>query len=101
MDAVDRYGQTALMLAATRGHVGAVRVLVKAGADLDHKAKFGLTATMLVVLNEHVDVAHVLALAGADMAAKGIGAPGFAGKTAADLARERGFHELVALFEPT
>jgi ankyrin repeat protein len=99
VNALDRYGQTALMLAAVRGHLPAVRWLVEAGADLDRRAKFGLTATMLAVVNEHVEVAHVLASAGADIAPEGIGAPGFAGRTAADLARERGFHELVALFE--
>jgi ankyrin repeat protein len=101
VNALDRYGQTALMLAAVGGHLPAVRSLVEAGADLDHRAKFGLTATMLAVVNEHVEVARVLASAGADLAVKGTGAPGFAGKTAADLARERGFLELVALLDPT
>jgi ankyrin repeat protein len=89
------------MLAAVRGHLPAVRFLVEAGADLDRRAKFGLTATMLAVVNEHIQVASVLASAGADLAVRGSGAPGFAGKTVADLARERGYDELVALLEST
>ena len=101
MNALDRYGQTALMVAAVRGHLPAVRALVEAGADLDHRAKFGLTAILLAVVNEHVEVAKVLASAGADLAVEGTGAPGFEGKTATDLARERGFHQLIALFEST
>jgi ankyrin repeat protein len=87
------------MLAAVRGHLPAVRALVDAGADLDRRAKFGLTATMLAVINEHIQVACVLAAAGADLAVRGSGAPGFEGKTAGDLARERGMHELAAELE--
>jgi ankyrin repeat protein len=87
------------MLAAVGGHLPAVRLLVGAGADLDRRAKFGLTAVMLAVVNEHIQVACVLAAAGADLAVRGSGAPGFEGKTAGDLARERGMHELVAEFE--
>ena len=97
MNALDRYGQTALMLAAVADHLPVVRALVEGGADLDRSAKFGLTATMLAVVNGHVQVAEVLASAGADLSVKGSGAPGFAGKTAADLASERGLHELAAL----
>jgi ankyrin repeat protein len=99
VNALDRYGQTALMLAAARGHLPAVRVLVEAGAALDARAKFGLTAIMLAVVNEHLQVARVLASAGADLGVKGTGPPGFAGKSAGDLARERGLHELVAQFD--
>lgn len=100
VDARDRFGQTALMLAAQRGHLEAVRVLVGAGADLDVTAKFGLSATMLAVVNHHEAVARALAEAGADLARTGSGAPGFAGKTAAQLARERGLEALAEALRP-
>ena len=96
VDALDHHGQSALMRAATGGHLAAVHVLVEAGADLDVTAKYGLSATMLAVVNRHGEVAEVLAEAGADLGLVGSGAPGFVGKTAADLAGESGQAELAA-----
>ena len=96
LDSRDRFGQSALMLAAVGGHLAAVRVLIDAGANLDVSAKFGLTALMLAVVNGHQAVARALASAGADLGLTGSGAPGFAGKTAADLALDRGLPELAA-----
>jgi ankyrin repeat protein len=98
-DALDRFGQSALMLAARGGHLEAVQVLIDARADLDVTAKFGLSATMLAVVNHHVAVARALAAAGANLALLGSGAPGFFGKSAVDLARERNLHDLVADLE--
>jgi ankyrin repeat protein len=100
VDARDRFGQTALMLAALHGHLEAVRLLVEFGADLDVTAKFGLSATMLAVVNHHESVARALAEAGADLRLTGTGAPGFAGSTAQDLARERGLVRLAEALEP-
>ncbi len=94
VDARDRYGQTALMLAAVRGHLDAVRLLVDWGADLDVTAKYRLSALMLAILNHHAGVARVLIEAGADLSLQGSGAPGFAGRTARDLAAERGLESL-------
>jgi len=99
-DARDGHGQTALMIAARSGHLAAVLVLLGAGADLDATAKYGLSATMLAVVNEHAEVARALARAGADLRLVGSGAPGFAGKTAAALARDRGLVELARSLEP-
>ena len=96
VDARDRFGQSALMLAALGGHLAAVQLLIAAGANLNITAKFGLSALMLAVVNGHQAVARVLASAGADLALTGSGAAGFAGKTAADLALDRGFQELAA-----
>jgi ankyrin repeat protein len=96
LNARDRYGQTGLMLAAHAGHAEVVDVLIDAGADLDHAAKFTLTALMLAVVAGHRAVAARLAAAGANLAVQGSGAPGFAGKTAADLAHDRGDVELAA-----
>lgn len=100
VDARDRHGQTALMLAALGGHLDAVEVLIAAGANLDATAKFGLSATMLAVVNGHAPVARALAAAGADLTLTGSGAPGFAGKTAAALALARGLVELAAALAP-
>ena len=100
VDALDRYGQSALMLAAVRGHLAAVRVLIDAGASLDTTAKHGLSATMLAAVNHHEAIARALAEAGADLSIEGSGAPGFAGKTASDLARAAGLEALAADLAP-
>ncbi len=100
VDALDRFGQTALMLAAHRGHREAVDVLIAAGANLNTTAKFRLSATMLAAVNGHQAVARALAAAGADLSITGSGAPGFAGKTAAALALDQGLTQLAAELAP-
>lgn len=100
VNALDRYGQTALMLAAMRGHVEVVELLIAHGADLNRTAKFTLSALMLAILNKHSEVAKRLIYAGADLSIKGSGAPGFAGKTAYDLAVAGGMQELLAELQP-
>ena len=90
IDSCDQYGQTALMLAARHGHLEAARVLVAAGADLNHTAKYRLSALMLATVNGHYSVALMLVEAGADTSISGTGAPGFAGRTALDLADNLG-----------
>lgn len=99
-DARNRYGQTAVMLAAHHGHAAVVAALIAAGADLDVTAKYGLSALMLAVVAGHGDCAQLLARAGADRTLVGTGAPGFAGKTAYDLAVARGLTELYAELKP-
>jgi ankyrin repeat protein len=86
VDAKDEHGQTALMNAARDGHTPVVRLLVERGADLNHTAKFNLSALMLAVINGRDAIVGVLVDAGADLSTKGTGVPGFAGKTALDLA---------------
>ncbi len=95
IDALDRYGQSALMLVAQRGYLEAVQTLIDSGADLDRTAKYGLSALMLAVVNKQEAVARTLAAAGADLRLVGSGAPGFTGKTAAQLAQEQGLEELA------
>lgn len=94
VDALDRHGQTGLMLAAHAGYRGVVEVLIEHHADLNTTAKYGLSALMLAVVAGHAEVATLLANAGADLSLRGTGAPGFAGKTAYDLAHERQMTEL-------
>ena len=96
IDAKDGYGQTALMRAAHAGQREAVQWLVAHGANLDHTSKFHLSALMLAVIANHDKIARMLVRAGADTSITGAGAPGFAGKTAADLAEESGATKLAA-----
>jgi ankyrin repeat protein len=55
-----------------------------------------LSAIMLAVVNGHADSVRILASAGADVTLQGSGAPGFAGKTALDLAVGRGETAVIA-----
>jgi uncharacterized protein len=96
VNGLDRYGQTAMMLAAHAGHREMVEILITHQANLNITAKFGLSALMLAIVAGHVESAHLLVKAGADVSLRGTGAPGFAGKTAYDLACERGMWELSA-----
>jgi ankyrin repeat protein len=57
---------------------------------LNVTAKYRLSALMLAIVAGHAEIASSLARAGADLTLQGGGAPGFAGKTAYDLAVERG-----------
>jgi len=50
----------ALFLAATHGHVGVVRALCEAGADLDAVDGDGNSALHLAVVGKHLDVISVL-----------------------------------------
>ena len=99
VDALDRHGQTGLMLAAVAGHYGVAETLVEHGADLNVTAKYGLSALMLTVVNGHTEIARLLVRAGADLSLRGTGAPGFANKTASDLAEARGLRELARELE--
>lgn len=100
LNARNRYGQTALMLAAHRGHRAIVQLLLERGPDLNVTAKYGLSALMLAVIAGHVDIARLLARAGADLSLRGSGAPGFLGKTAYDLAVAGQLAELPAELKP-
>jgi uncharacterized protein len=95
LDSRDEHGQTALMLAAVEGNAEVVEWLVERGAALDHTAKYGLSALMLAVVNGHIDVVRALVRAGANLGLRGTGAPGFASKTALDLAIARADQEMV------
>lgn len=96
INARDGRGQTALMRAAHAGRHDAVEWLIAHGADLNHASKFHLTALMLAVVAGHPQIARRLVTAGADTAITATGAPGFHGKTAADLAEAGGDTRLAA-----
>ena len=88
------------MLAAHAGQQSVVEALLAGGAELNVTAKFGLSALMLAVVAGHADVARVLARAGSDLSMRGSGAPGFSGKTACDLAADRGMLVLAEELRP-
>ena len=96
IDSLDQYGQTALMLAAAGGHDDVVRILLANGADKNVSAKYALSALMLAVINRHTDFARQLVDAREDVSIRGSGAPGFAGKTARDLAIDADLRELAS-----
>lgn len=97
IDARDEHGQTGLMIAARDGQAPVVRWLVEHGAGLNHTAKFHLSALMLAVINGRDAIVGILVDAGADRAIEGSGAPGFAGKTALDIARAGHREIMIAL----
>jgi ankyrin repeat protein len=77
-----------------------VETLIENGADLNVTAKYNLSALMLAVIAGDRRIARMLARAGADLSIKGSGAPGFAGKTAYDLAVVRGMKDLYEELNP-
>ena len=97
IDARNGKGQTSLMLAAAEGQAPVADWLAERGAALDETAKYGLSALMLAVVRGHIDVVRTLADAGASLSLRGTGAPGFADKTALDLAVARGDLEMVGI----
>jgi len=99
VDATDQHGQTGLMVAARDAHETVVQWFIARGAGLDHTAKYGLSALMLAVINGHRDIVRMLVDAGADRTLRGSGAPGFAGKTALDLALAREDSEMSGVLQ--
>lgn len=96
IDSLDRYGQTALMLAAKHGRDAVARLVLERGAEMDATAKYRLGALMLAVVNRHTGIAEQLVDAGANTLLRGAGAWGFADKTAGDLAEDGGLSDLAA-----
>jgi len=97
IDARDEHGQTAVMIAARDGRTAMVSWLIAQGADLNHTAKFNLSTLMLAVINGRDAIVGILVDAGADRSIRGSGAPGFADKTALDIAEAGNRAIMVAL----
>jgi uncharacterized protein len=96
---VSRYEGTALIAAAHMGHVEVVRTLIRAGAPLDHVNNLGLTALIeAIVLGDggprHREIVKVLVEAGADVT---LADP--QGHTPLDLARSRGYQEMIVILQ--
>ncbi len=65
----DNFGKTALYLAARYGHVGVVRMLLEASAEVDAADNLGRTPLHLAAERGHREVVHVLLAAGANVRA--------------------------------
>ena len=92
VDAVDRDGRTALMIAAQNGHTDTVTALAGThGANVDAVDRNGWTALMFAARNGHT--ATVNALVGTHGA--NVDAATISGRTALMLAAERGHTDIV------
>jgi ankyrin repeat protein len=94
-----RYDGTALIAAAHLGHAEVVRVLIRAGAPLDHVNNLGWTALIeSIVLGDggarHTQTLQALVRAGAN-----VNLPDRNGQTPLALARRRGYAEMARLLE--
>jgi beta-lactamase regulating signal transducer with metallopeptidase domain len=67
VDAPDEDGMTPLALAAWEGHVGPVKALVRAGADLDRRNRNGLTPLFCAMDRSRWTMARCLMENGADL----------------------------------
>lgn len=90
----NKMGFTALDGAAFKGHVGLIRTLVKAGAEVNGRSPSGRTALMLSALTNRLEAARALIEAGArtDMADE-------RGTTALKLAQLQGADDMVRLLQ--
>lgn len=95
LDRRDKEGRTPLMLAAEKGYEGCVRMLAGAGADMDASSKDGRTGLYRAVENGDRRMVEVLIELGADPT---IGV-GDRGHSALDVARDRGYKEVVDILE--
>lgn len=105
VNASNRNGETALILAATQYDPEAVQLLLQKGANVNAKTKSGRTALMQAIdapkefdNQNHVvyspRIAKLLISAGADLNARDA-----AGRSALALSKKRGYEEMVAILE--
>lgn len=92
-----RWDGTALIAAAHLGHAQVVRMLIQAGAPLDHVNNLGWTAVIeSIVLGDggprHTDTLRALVTAGADF-----NRADREGRTPLALARARGYRDMIQL----
>jgi ankyrin repeat protein len=90
-----RWDGTALIAAAHLGHADVVRMLIRAGAPLDHVNNLGWTAVIeSIVLGDgrarHIDTLKALAEAGANL-----NIADRSGQTPLSLARSRGYTDMA------
>jgi ankyrin repeat protein len=96
-----RYDGTALIAAAHLGHVEVVKLLIEAGAPLDHVNNLGWTALIeSIVLGNggprHTETLRALVRAGAS-----VNIPDRNGVTPPQMARSRGYKAMVEILERT
>lgn len=92
VNAKDKDGVTAIMLAASEGKLAAVQALVKAGADVNAATKDGLTPLMSAAFSGSAAIVKLLLAEGANKAANTA-----KGLTAADIAVQAKKPDIVKL----
>ncbi|RPB25170.1 hypothetical protein L211DRAFT_822583 [Terfezia boudieri ATCC MYA-4762] len=86
-------GETAFMLASSKGHCEILHMLLSSGANIDATNAKGWTTLMLAARSGNLEVVDLLTSRGADLRAK---SP--YGKTALEIAKENGMHNIVEWF---
>jgi ankyrin repeat protein len=94
-----RYDGTALIAAAHLGHDGVVRMLIRAGAPLDHVNNLGWTALIESIVLGDGGPRHVATLKALVDAGANVGLADRSGTSPLALARSRGYREMVAILE--
>ncbi len=94
-----RYDGTALIAAAHLGHDGVVRMLIAAGAPLDHVNNLGWTALIESIVLGQGGPRHVATLKALVDAGANVNLADRSGTTPLGLARARGFRAMVAILE--
>ena len=94
-----RYDGTALIAAAHLGHADIVRVLIRAGAPLDHVNNLGWTALIESIVLGDGGPRHVATLRALVEAGANVNLADRSGATPLALARGRGYREMVAILE--
>lgn len=90
---------TALITAARRGHDGAVRELIVAGAPLDHVSSIGWTALLESLIGGDGGPRYVATLRALVEAGAKVNFADWQGTTALRLARSREYAEMVEILE--
>lgn len=94
-----RYDGTALIAAAHLGHDGVLRQLIQAGAPLDHVNNLHWTAAIEAVVLGNGGARHQATLKALMDAGANLQLTDRQGQTPLQLARSRGFKEMVAMLE--
>ena len=94
-----RYDGTALIAAAHLGHVEIVRELIRAGAPLDHVNNLGWTALIESIVLGDGGPRHTATLAALVDAGANVNLADRGGATPLQLARGRGYKEMVVRLE--
>lgn len=94
-----RWDGTALIAAAHLGHDGVVRQLIQAGAPLDHVNNLHWTAAIEAVVLGNGGVRHQATLKALIDAGANLKLTDRQGQTPLQLARTRGFNEMVQMLE--
>lgn len=92
VNATDKDGNTALILATTRGDEPTVQLLLEKGANVNARDKYNSTALIFAAINEHESIVRLLLEKGADVNARGKD-----GYTALISAAQYGYKSIIQL----